>query len=98
LTACSKLTGSEGIPGTVRGWHGKDWTFNAAFIDGHVGTIHMRGYDIPRVFQDDDTQARSTCIIVHGEGWQLATGPLPATPTGLQWSGNGRVSSEGGIE
>lgn len=96
--ACANLLGDEGIPGTVRGWHGKDWMFNAAFIDGHVGTIHMRGYDIPRVFQEEDLQARRTCVIVYGEGWQLATDPLPDTPTGLQWSGSGRVSSEGGVE
>ncbi|MCH8252963.1 MAG: hypothetical protein IID36_10975 [Planctomycetes bacterium] len=34
----------NGIPGTVRGWHGKDWTFNAAFLDGHADAIYMRGY------------------------------------------------------
>jgi prepilin-type processing-associated H-X9-DG protein len=25
-----------GPKGTVRGWHGKDWTYNYAFVDGHV--------------------------------------------------------------
>lgn len=34
----------DGIPGTVRGWHGKDWTFNAAFIDGHADAIYMERY------------------------------------------------------
>jgi prepilin-type processing-associated H-X9-DG protein len=27
-----------GPKGTVRGWHGKDWTYNYAFVDGHVDT------------------------------------------------------------
>lgn len=27
-----------GPKGTVRGWHGKDWTYNYAFVDGHADT------------------------------------------------------------
>lgn len=27
-----------GPKGAVRGWHGKDWTYNYAFVDGHVDT------------------------------------------------------------
>jgi prepilin-type processing-associated H-X9-DG protein len=27
-----------GPTGGVRGWHGKDWTYNYAFVDGHAGT------------------------------------------------------------
>ena len=97
-SACASLIGGQGVPGTVRGWHGKDWMFNAAFIDGHVGTIHMRGYDIPRVDPDEQNQKRNTCIIVHGDGWQVDTHPLLGAATGLYWDGSGRVSSEGGVE
>ena len=41
-SACAWVIGSEGVdPGptkTVRGWHGKNWTFNRSFVDGHVST------------------------------------------------------------
>ena len=37
---CASLIGNEGVdPGptkTVRGWHGRDWTYNRAFVDGHA--------------------------------------------------------------
>ncbi|MCH7994383.1 MAG: hypothetical protein IIB57_08060 [Planctomycetes bacterium] len=96
--ACTNLLGEGGIPGTVRGWHGKDWTFNAAFVDGHAATIHMRGFSIPRVLQDLNDQEFSTCIIIRGEKWQLDTLPLPKTPLFFSWGGIGRISFEGGIE
>ena len=88
-----------GVAGTVRGWHGKDWSFNAAFIDGHADTIHMRGYRSARVFRDDQDQESLRCIILRGEGWQIDTLPLEPVDTGLLWSGGGgRAAFEGGIE
>jgi len=97
-SACASLLGDGGVPGIVHGWHGKDWTFNAAFLDGHAVAIHMRGFHSPKVLIDENEQAYSTCIIIRGEDWQLDTLPLPNTPLGLVWRGGGRVSWEGGIE
>lgn len=87
-----------GIEGTVRGWHGKDWTFNAAFIDGHVGSIYMGSFVNEIVFPDENTQQGLRCIIVRGEGWQKDTLPLSDIRTGLGWGGGGRPSWEDGIE
>ncbi len=88
-----------GIPGTVRGWHGKDWTFNAGFIDGHAEAIFMRGYVSVPVFQDEWRQDNSRCIIIRGDGWQKDTLPTEQILTGLMWGGGGgRPSYEGGIE
>ncbi len=88
----------EGIPGTARGWHGKDWTFNAAFIDGHADTIYMRGYRCEQAFEDQDCESHSLrCIIIRGEGWQIDTLPVTYTPTGLYYSGAGRPSYEHGL-
>ncbi len=95
---CASILGSDGIPGTVHGWHGKDWTFNVAFLDGHADTIYMRGFNNPRVLLDDYEQRRSTCIIVRGENWQKDTLPVEWAPTGLWWDGTDRVSHEGGVE
>jgi len=96
--ACLSLLGEDGISGTVRGWHGKDWTFNAAFLDGHAAPIHVRGFHIPRTFAEESDQARSACIIVRGEDWQIDTLPQKMTPLGMVWRGYERVSHEGGIE
>jgi len=87
-----------GISGTVRGWHGKDWTFNAAFMDGHVERIVRRGFQNELVMEDPEAQAAFRCIIVRGQGWQKDTLPLISVATGLAWGGAGRPSWEGGIE
>ena len=89
-----------GVPGSVRGWHGKDWTFNAAFIDGHADTIYMRGYRCEEgVFENQDCQSHSyRCVIVRGEGWQIDTLPAPDVPTRLWFAGEGRPSYEGCIQ
>lgn len=65
----------QGVPGTPRGWHGKDWTFNVAFIDGHADTIYMRGYR--NEVDDSDFPSYGVCIRVRGEGWQVDVLPVP---------------------
>lgn len=97
----------DGIPGVVNGWHGKEWTFNSAFLDGHANSIYMhhcRSVDIGR-YPDDwwgpgssGTYTFYRCIIVRGEGWQKDTLPASTIPTDLYHSGAGRASYEGGIE
>ena len=96
LPACSWV--GPGIAGTARGWHGKDWTFNAAFVDGHADAIYMRGYENTYVMTDNALQQRYTCIIVRGENWQKDTLPVAPVETLLWHSGDGRPSYEGGIE
>jgi len=87
-----------GLPGTVRGWHGKDWTFNAAFLDGHADEIYMRGYDNPRVMIPySPLSDRYRCIIIRGENWQKDTLPAEPVETHLVWGGVGRPSYEGVI-
>lgn len=89
----------EGIPGRIRGWHGKDWSFNAAFVDAHAETIYMRGYHNVMVFPDEPWRQESyRCIIIRGEGWQKDVLPAEDVSTGLWYGGNGRPSHEGGIE
>jgi hypothetical protein len=92
-----------GFPGTVRGWHGADWVYNAAFIDGHVDSIYMRGFNNPDigVYLDSGfggSYANNRCIIVRGDGWQKDTLPAARIGSGLQGPGGGRPSWEGGIE
>lgn len=86
----------DGVEGPVGGWHGKDWTFNAAFIDGHVDAIYMRGYRNELVFpENEDFQSGFRCIIIRGEGWQLDVLPTPRVATGVLYNGDGRASYEG---
>ncbi len=93
-------------PGPVRGWHGKDWMFNAVFIDGHADTIYMRGFANPQLafyppfgdFGSEGSYDRYRCIIVRSEGWQIDTLPGDYIQTNLVWSGSGRPSWEDGIE
>jgi hypothetical protein len=90
----------------IRGWHGKDWTFNHAYVDGHVGTrkIYVEGtedaegyanhYYNELVFDDPQQQEYNRCIIIRGRGWQKDTLPDDPIPTGLMTTGQGRPSYE----
>lgn len=75
-----------GLPGVAGGWHGSDWTFNAAFSDGRVSTIMMRGFRseaLPRLPEPQFAQAWAAWTI-RGEGWQLDTLPADPVPTVIQ--------------
>ncbi|MHC4695861.1 MAG: type II secretion system protein [Planctomycetota bacterium] len=83
----------------VRGWHGKNWTYNRAFGDAHAesqavfieGTEDAEGYSqhyrTEIVFDDPGQQDNSRCIIVRGDGWQKDTLPAEPVETGLIWDG-----------
>ena len=109
---CAAVLGTDGIdPGptkAIRGWHGKNWTFNRVFVDGHAeyqkvfieGTGDADGYYThywtELVFPDDlEKQAQSVCIIVRGDGWQVDTLPDEPIFTGMWWDGTQRVSYDG---
>jgi prepilin-type N-terminal cleavage/methylation domain-containing protein len=106
---CDFLVGvNPGPTKTIAGWHGRDWTFNRAFVDGHAepqriyieGTEDSDGYALhyrsETVFPDNQSlQNAYRCIIVRGEGWQKDTLPAQDIPTGLFFGGDGRPSYEG---
>ena len=109
------MLGGQGLdPGptkALRGWHGKDWTYNRAFVDGHAatqrilleGTEDSNGYSIhyrtEMIWPEDlPRQDRTVCIIVRGPGWQKDTLPAESIVTGLQWDGQGRVSNGGCVD
>jgi prepilin-type N-terminal cleavage/methylation domain-containing protein len=109
---CQGVMNSDGVdPGptkAMRGWHGKDWTYNRAFVDGHAdyqrliieGTEDANGYfehyRTELVYpEDEQLQNNSVCIIVRGPGWQKDTLPAPAIITPLWWAGSDRVSFDG---
>ena len=115
LPECLATIGTEGVdPGptkAVRGWHGKDWTFNRAFVDAHaeVQRIYIEGtedqdgfalhYRNEKIYPDrDPLQDNHQCIIVRGDGWQKDTLTADLIPTGLWHSGDGRPSYEGCVE
>lgn len=69
----------------VRGWHGRDWTFNRAFCDGHAasqkvlieGTEDAEGYSfhfrhevVPVPSEAGRTRTAWTGQTVRGPGWQ----------------------------
>ncbi len=97
----------------VRGWHGRDWTFNRSFVDTHAetqkvlieGTEDDMGYSEhyrwERVHEDEDISVSFRCIIVRGTGWQKDCQPNPYIETKLYWGGKGgggRPSYEGCVE
>ena len=90
------ILGVNGIPGVVRGWHGKDWTFNAAFMDGHAEDIYMRQYTIERLLRVPEGAEWEDfrCIIIRGEGWQKDTLPAARVSSGLAGRSGGRSSYE----
>ncbi|UCC30371.1 MAG: prepilin-type N-terminal cleavage/methylation domain-containing protein [Phycisphaerales bacterium] len=111
---CDFITGIDpGPTRVVHGWHGKDWTFNRAFVDAHAepqkiyfeGTEDASGYALhyrceDGVFENQSCQSHGyRCVIVRGDGWQKDTLPAPDIPTGLYWSGQwGRPSYEACVQ
>jgi prepilin-type N-terminal cleavage/methylation domain-containing protein len=92
---------------TIRGWHGKDWTFNRAFVDGHAeqqriyreGTEDNEGYALHYrsevVYPESEgMQTSMACIIIRGDGWQKDTLPADTIYTQLLYGGMGRPSYE----
>ena len=91
----------------IRGWHGKDWTYNRAFVDAHAETqrILIEGsedldgyyahYRNEIIFEDEELQESRRCVIVRGPGWQKDTYPAEPIETGLQVPGGGRPSLDG---
>ncbi len=98
---------ADGIPGRVKGWHKRLWTFDVAFADGHAGTIIMNGYNSPRLASYpasacadptniEDCHRSYQCVIVRGSNWQKDTLPSPDVRTGFQCPDTGRPSQEAG--
>jgi len=92
---------------TIRGWHGKDWTFNRAFVDAHAETqrIYFEGtedregyafhYRSEVIYEDPQDQSSAACVIIRGDRWQKDTLPAEYLPTGLIMNSSGRPSYEG---
>ena len=102
---CDFLQGIDvGPTKTIRGWHGKNWTYNRAFVDSHAeyqkiyveGTEDSQGYAhhyrSEVVFRDPVEQDVNRCIIIRGPGWQKDTIPANDIPTNVWHSGAGRPS------
>jgi len=91
----------------VRGWHGKKWRFNNAFVDGRVdevavyieGTEDAEGYAqhyrSEPAFDDPQLNASYKCVIIRGPGWQRDTLPAPEIGTGILRDYYGRSALEG---
>ncbi len=92
---------------SVRGWHGKAWTFTRSFVDAHAayqrvnfeGTEDDEGYTFHYrsevAFTDDPgRQVSAACVIIRGVGWQKDTQPASFILTGLIHPRGGRPSYE----
>ncbi len=102
LDGCESVDGALGVDvdTDVRGWHGRMWTFQAAFVDGHVGTVRMEGHEhpqrdlgrYPNCYDDDETCYHIWhCVIIRGPGWHLDTLPAPPVPTDMPCGSSGGV-------
>jgi len=78
----------------VRSWHSKPYQVNCAFVDGHAGSVTMKGRQIPPpqlsvypqiMFGNHEEDAWTYyCVVIRGSGWQLDTLPTPPARTGTQ--------------
>ncbi len=105
---CDFIDGIDPGPTKVlKGWHGRDWTYNRAFVDAHAETqkIYIEGTEDDRGYarhyrseliygNGNPEQQRHRCVIVRGDGWQKDTLPAQFIRTGLIRSGGGRASYE----
>jgi prepilin-type N-terminal cleavage/methylation domain-containing protein len=80
-------------PCYTKGWHGKPWVFDAAFCDGHAGSVKMRGSYIPAPDLGNNYPWFSSgggmyesfkCVTFRGPGWQIDTLPAPPVPVDHQ--------------
>lgn len=98
---CQFLSGDTPVESNMDtiGWHNRPWLFNAAFVDGHVATIEMRGHYNPQpnigIYPDIGGQTGSyenyRCITVRGPGWQMDTLPAPLIQTTIECNTGGVV-------
>ena len=88
---------ADGIPGRVKGWHGRWWIFDVAFVDGHASTIRMEGYRPVNLSHYPPGASFSSyqCVIVRGNGWQKDTLPSPDLNTNHPCPQAGRPTQEG---
>ena len=77
----------------VHGWHGRDWIFNASFVDAHAGAVKMKGYQNPHLAEYPNCDAANpTCyknwcrVICRGPGYQRDTLPSPDVRTKITCS------------
>lgn len=94
----------------IRGWHGKDWTYNRAFVDAHAetqrileeGTEDVDGYfnhyRQELIFPTEEENEAKRCVVIRGQGWQKDTYPAEPIETGLMAAGGGRPSLDGCVE
>lgn len=110
LTECGfiGLGVDPGPTKALRGWHGRDWTYNRAFVDAHaeIQKIYIEGsedsdgyalhYRNERLesYPDGGDFEQFRCIIVRGPNWQKDTMPADLIETGLIHNGGGRPSYE----
>lgn len=81
--------------GVVDGWHGAAWMFNVAFVDGHAGTVRLKGTTSPDlVHYPQGSYTYWRCVTIRGPGWQRDTLPLPPTATTIYAPGRSSDSRE----
>lgn len=82
---------------TVGGWHGDDWRFNMAFVDGRAATVRMQGSGATGIVNSmNDVEyipglpggmANWWQVINRGKDWQFECLPAPAIPTNKRCGG-----------
>jgi hypothetical protein len=74
---------------TAHGWHGMDFQFNVAFVDGAVRNISMRGYGRTPGAYCPAMAVGCECAVVRGEGWRFDVAPAPLAFTSKTITGGG---------
>jgi len=86
--------GIEQSDAEIKGWHGRPFSFNVSFADGHVELVHMKGRTWPAPplsyyggFTDENFgYAAYKCSIIRGEGWQIDCNPMAPVSTDIPCS------------
>ena len=95
----SRSLGAD-VLSVIKGWHGRAYTFQVSFVDGHAGTVRMEGHQQPppKLARYPSappcccTSGGSSvachrcwrCVILRGPGWQIDTLPAPAVVTEIR--------------
>ncbi len=94
IDGCSSLSGADAVSTTpIHGWHGRDFEFNATFVDGHAAAVFIDGHLHPQPhlgrYPESSNWSYLHCVIWRGPDWQIDTLPAPPVLTNIPCASGG---------